>query len=74
MPKRDIYGDGQIIATAILNYCKKNNIDIDEFYKDIKEYPYFFIDGIADGIGAHRNDSNRMYNRNIEYHFKLEDT
>ena len=51
-------------------FCNKmylsnsKTIDIDEFYKDIKENSSMFIAGLGDGIGSNRD--RKRININIE--------
>lgn len=51
----DTYGNGQDFGEFAVAFCRQNNIDIDEFYKDIKKYPSQFIDGLGDGICTNRD-------------------
>lgn len=60
----DGYGAGQSFGEFAVAYCRLYNIDIDDFYHEIKTNPSQFIGGIADGICAHRD--RKRININIE--------
>ena len=64
MKNLDTYGNGQSFGEFAVAYCRQHNIDIDDFYKDIKENSSMFIAGIADGIGSNRD--RKRINLNIE--------
>ena len=66
MKNLDTYGNGQSFGEFAVAFCRLRNIDIDEFYKDIKENSSMFIAGLGDGIGSNR-DRKRI---NIEINVK----
>lgn len=51
----DTYGNGQDFGEFAVAFCREYNIDIDEFYSDIKKNSSQFISGLGDGICAHRD-------------------
>lgn len=64
MKNLDTYGNGQSFGEFAVAYCRQYNIDIDDFYKDIKENSSIFIAGLGDGIGSNRD--RKRININIE--------
>lgn len=56
----DTYGNGQSFGEFAVAFCREHNIDIDEFFADVKKSPSQFIDGLGDGICAHR-DAKRIH-------------
>lgn len=62
----DTYGNGQSFGEFAVAFCRENNIDVDNFYRDIKKNSSQFIDGMGDGICANR-DRKRI---NIEINVK----
>lgn len=50
----DTYGVGQSFGKFAVEFCNQHNIDIDDFYKAIKQESSMFINGMADGIGSNR--------------------
>lgn len=66
----DTYGKGQEIGAMVVCYCKKREINVDDFIKEIRKNPLRFIDGISDGIGNNR-DNGRSVNNGILEHMKI---
>ena len=58
----DVYGAGGDLGVYALDYCKKKNIDLDSFIKEIGCSDLarkMFISGMIDGIGTHRTDKHK---------------